>query len=43
MILNKLVTVLVGKKELKNKLQFSTIQDSPYRFTNRRNLRNRGL
>lgn len=43
MIFNDLVTFLTEKTEHSTKLKFSTVRASPYRFANRRNLRNRGL
>jgi len=43
MIFNDLVTLLTRKKEVQTKLKFSSVRTSPYRFANRRHLRNRGL
>ncbi len=42
MIFNELETILLGKKE-KTRLKFDSIRMSPYRFANKRHLRNRGL
>ncbi len=43
MIFNKLETLLLGNKEKQTKLQFTTVRLSPFRLSNNRHLRNRGL
>ncbi|RMA58736.1 hypothetical protein BXY75_2113 [Ulvibacter antarcticus] len=43
MIFNNLVTFLKEKNEKRTKLSFITVRMSPYRFANRRHIRNRGL
>ncbi len=43
MIFNDLTTILTEKKEEQTKLRFNKVSTSPYRFANRRHLRNRGL
>lgn len=43
MIFNELETILLGKKKKQTRLKFDSIRMSPYRFSNKRHLRNRGL